>query len=217
MKHILIYLLLIILSNKFILAQNNEIESDSLKYIIYGLLTLPQGDFSAASGEKAGYGETGFGASIDVSKFFKDKMHWISSVSFSKNSFNEAPLKEAIGTNAITVGDYYTIWGLTGVKLSEEIKSNLKIYGIGQIGILYSLFPDVTFTSLKITQTTKPAIALAYGIGAGAKINNINIVLKYCSGEPEYEQSASVGNSTSTAKVKLPASLLLLQIGFDIK
>ena len=216
MKIVLIFLFYNVLFNNIILSQNNEAEKESLKYIIYGAFTLPQGDFKATSGDKAGNSKNGFGASIDISKYYNEKTYFTSSVSFSKNAVDITALEKYFGRNRVTVGDYSTTWGLTGIKLTEEVKSNFTIYGIGQIGILYSIFPDIEIRVPKITQTTIPVFAFGFGIGAGVKINNINLGIKYLSSEPEYEQRTTFENSCATTKVKLPVSLLVIQIGFDL-
>jgi hypothetical protein len=47
-------------------------------------------------------------------------------------------------------------------------------------------------------------------------MGKVNIGLRYYSGEPEYEQTASYQGVTASAKVTMPASLLVLMLGVNL-
>lgn len=218
MKSMFLLLAFFLLTSNCAFAQE-EVERISLmKFSLYGGASLPQGDFGSTSGQKAGYGKSGFCAMIEGSKILSPNIFWSSSVSLSVNSLDETEIQKQLGGIPVSAGRYVTTWIMTGLKFGAPTSENAGIYGIGQIGILFSSFPDITLSYMdqSITQTTKPAAAFAYGFGAGVQFDKINIGLRYYTGEPEYKQSASSGEYSGSAKVSLPATLLQLMLGISL-
>jgi hypothetical protein len=189
-----------------------------MRFSLYGGASLPQGDFGSTNGDKAGYAKTGFCVMIEGSKNLNESLNWISSVSLALNSLDESEMENKLSGFTVSSGNYITTWVMTGVGFETVASPSVKIYGIGQIGLLLSSFPDIKLSSggTSITQTTKMGTSFAYGFGAGVIITKINIGIRYYSGEPEYEQTASYGNVTGSAKVKMPATVLQLLIGFNL-
>ncbi len=198
-----------------IFAQEN---TSSMRFSLYGGAALPQGDFSSTNGVKAGYAKIGFLGMIEGSKYLSESVNWTSSISLAINSLDESEMENKLSGITVSSGNYITTWAMTGVGFETVASPSVKIYGIGQIGLLLSSFPDITLSSggTSITQTTKMGTSFAYGFGAGVIINKVNLGIRYYSGEPEYEQTASYGGSTATAKVKMPATILELLIGINL-
>lgn len=206
--------LVFILSNN-ILAQENI---SPFHFSLYGGAALPQGDFSSTNGDKAGYAKTGFCAMIEGSKNIAESINWVSSVSLASNSLDESEMESKLSGISVSSGNYITTWFMTGIGFETVASPSVKIYGIGQIGLLLSSFPDITLSSggTSITQTTEMGTAFAYGFGVGVIINKINVGIRYYSGEPEYTETASYAGVTNTFKAKLPATVLQLLIGFNL-
>ena len=213
------YYLVFVLVLVFILSSNICAQENvtSKRLSLYGGAALPQGDFSSTNSDKAGYAKTGFCAMIEVSKFLNESINWTSSISLAINSLDESSLEDQLSGMTVTSGSYITTWAMTGIGFEKTVSPTVKIYGLGQIGLLLSSFPDIklSYGGESITQTTKLGTAFAYGFGAGVIINRINIGIRYYSGEPEYEQSASYSGVSGTAKVKMPATILQLLVGFN--
>ncbi|MFA6598133.1 MAG: hypothetical protein WCS69_10450 [Ignavibacteriaceae bacterium] len=196
-------------------AQEN---APSMNFSIYGGAALPQGDFSGTTGDKAGYAKTGFCAMVEGAKSLNESVNWVSSISLALNSMDETTIENQMSGPSVSAGSYITTWAMTGVGFETVASPTVKIYGVAQLGLLLSSFPDVTISygGVSVTQTTKMGTAFAFGFGAGVLINRFNIGLRYYTGEPEYEESASYGGISSTVKVKLPATILQLMVGFSL-
>ncbi|MBI2416560.1 MAG: hypothetical protein HYV28_01395 [Ignavibacteriales bacterium] len=191
--------------------------SKPMQFRIMTGLASPTGDFSSTDGSKtAGYATGNFCATLEVSTPINQNLNWISSISLAVNGLDEGKRSEDTKSN-VTAGNYVTTWGLTGLGFEAPLEGGSKIYGLFQGGFLFSSFPDITFSdgTHAITQTTTSGIALAFGVGAGLIINRFTIGIKYVAGEPEYERTASSGGSTATAKITLPANIILLEAGFN--
>ncbi|MCH8941602.1 MAG: hypothetical protein IIA48_04070, partial [Bacteroidetes bacterium] len=212
---VVIYFLLFFIFSNSIFAQTNTTQG---RFSFLGGVALPQGDFGSTEigNEKAGYAETGFGLMIEASKLFSENVNWTTSISLAINEVDGNTLSNQLGAT-VTVGKYITTWALTGLGFDAPITPSFTIYGLGQVGLLVSKFPDITITGIgtSISQTTKITTAFAYGFGAGFIIGKVNIGVRYYSSEPEYEQTGSIGGVTSTVKVKLPAKIL--QVMFGVK
>ena len=198
-----------------LLFGQGEVPISSL-YLLGGI-SSPQSDFSSTSGAKSGYAKSGFCGMLEHVKIVGSNANWVTTVALANNATDESALSNQTGYK-VTAGSYTTGWMMTGFGLGSDLSSTSGIYVSGQAGILASSFPDITLSSgsSSVTQTTKMGLAFAYGIGAGVRMNNLNIGLRYYSGEPEYEQTASIGGYTSTAKVKLPTTILMFVIGLKI-
>ena len=215
--HFCSFLFLVFIFSNSIFAQEN---TSPMRFSLYGGAALPQGDFSSTNGNKAGYAKIGFTAMVEGSKILSESVNWTSSIALAINSLDESEMENKLSGTGITVssGNYITTWAMTGVGFETVASPSVKIYGIGQIGLLLSSFPDITLSSggTSITQTTKMGTAFAYGFGAGVIINKINLGIRYYSGEPEYTETASYGGITNTFKAKLPATVLQLLLGFNL-
>lgn len=176
---------------------------------------MPQGDFGSTSGEKGGYASTGFGGMLEMSKNMNNNINWVTSVSMDINSMDAATMTNQWGQGTVTAGNYVTTWVMSGIGIESAASPTVTVYGVGQIGLLFSSFPDITLSSggQSITQTAKLANAFAIGFGAGFIINKFSVGLRYYTAEPEYEQSATYMGYTGTAKVKMPAAVLQLMVG----
>jgi len=92
------------------------------------------------------------------------------------------------------------------------------LYGNFKNIVLVTSYPDISlnYSGMNIDQETDMGTAFAYGFGGGVIINNINLALRYYSGEPEFTQTASYGGLEQKAKVKLSITNLELLIGIRL-
>jgi hypothetical protein len=200
---------------------NNVFSQDTpsnVRFNLFGGAAFPQGDFGSTSGQKAGYASTGYSGMLEGSMVLSDEIILVSSVLVAVNSLDASSIEDKISPIRVSAGSYFTTWPMAGIGIETAVSPSVKIYGLAQVGLLISSFPDITlsYQGESITQTTKTATAIGLGIGAGFIINKINLGMRYYSAEPEYEQTASYSGVSNTAKVKLPASVLELLIGFNL-
>ena len=137
----IIFLIFIFFNSIF--AQEN---TSTMSFSLYGGAALPQGDFSSTNGEKAGYAKTGFCGMIEGSKYLNESVNWISSISLAINGLDESELENKLSGITISSGNYITTWAMTGVGFETLASPSVKIYGIGQIGLLLSSIPDITLS-----------------------------------------------------------------------
>ena len=208
-------LFLVFIFSNSIFAQKN---TSQMHFSVYGGAALPQGDFSSTNGQKAGFAKTGLCGMVETTKYLNENVIWISSISLAINSLDENEMENKLSGSTVSSGNYITTWAMTGVGFKTVVSPSVNIYGAAQIGLLLSRFPDITLSSggKSITQTTKMGIAFAYGFGAGVVINEINLGIRYFSGEPKYEETARYNGVTYTAKVNMPATILQLLFGINL-
>lgn len=212
-------LLFVLGSPSSVLAQEH---APQMRFSLYGGAAVPQGEFGSISGDKGGFANTGFCAMIEGSRVLAENINWISSVSLAINGTDEASLENDVQDIypdiTVTSGNYTTIWAMTGIGFETIASPEIRIYGLGQMGLLFSSFPDITFSSggESISQTTTSEVAFAYGLGTGIIINKLNISIRYYASEPEYKQSVSYMGETTSAKTKMPAAILQLMFGFSL-
>ena len=218
-----VFMVSIILSTGFLSAQENEENARRMLVNLFAGVSLPQGDFGSTSSQKASFAQTGFSAMLEGSKPLDKSLNWTSSLSLSVNSVNETEMQNQVqrvfGSGVtVTAGSFITTWAMTGLKAESPTSSTGSVYAVGQIGILFSSFPDITLSGSgnSVTQTTTSSPAFAYGIGAGFQTEKINVGLRYFAGEPEYEESASGGGSSSSLKVKMPVAVLQFILGINL-
>lgn len=223
-------LFLVFIFSNSIFAQ--ESASSPMHFSLFGGLALPQGDFgntgNGSYDDKAGFANTGFFAMLEAAKNLNESVKWVSSLSLALNSLDESAMKSNYFDSdyKVTTGSYLTSWAMTGIGYETAISPTINIYGVGQIGLLLSSFPNIKVSyrgSPEATATTKGGTSFAYGFGAGVIINKINIGLRYYSGKPEYEQPGGYyyytyqGEfTTSTEKVQRPATILQLMVGINL-
>ena len=204
--------------------------SSSMHFSLFGGIALPQGDFGSTvrDNDKAGFAKTGFCAMAEGSKNLNENVLWVSSLSLTLNNMDESAMKDPRydwDDYSVSAGNYLTSWAMTGIGYETVISPTINLYCVGQIGLLLSSVPDVKVSNdyyyYSQTFTTKMGVSFAYGFGAGVKINNFNVGLRYYSGEPEYEQTDKYilhgpylnEGGTTTKKVKMPATVLQLLVG----
>ena len=210
-----IFLFSVFIFPQGIFAQKNI---TPMRFKLYAGASLPEGDFSSIHGEKAGYANAGFCGLIEGSKLIGESVTWVSSVSLSSNKLDDGEMERQLNGISVSAGNYITTWLMTGFGFETPASPTVKFYGHGQIGLLLSSFPDITLSYMgqSVTQTTSLGTSFAYGFGGGILINNVNLGLRYYTGEPEYVETAGNNGATSTFKAKLPATVLQLLIGINL-
>lgn len=211
-----IFIVLLITMTNLIFSQVN---SPNFSFSIHAGTSFPYGDFGASLSDKAGYAKTGFSGMLEGTKKLTDNVNWVSSILLSINSLDERTMEEYLTGYSVTTTNYLTNWLVSGFGFSTAPSSKLTLYCLGQIGLLVSLFPDLILTDTygdEINQTTETATAFGYSFGLGIKINKVNLSLRYYSAEPEYLQTATMGTISNSEKVKMPASMFNLLIGFNL-
>ncbi|MFZ4620344.1 MAG: hypothetical protein ACOYNS_07290 [Bacteroidota bacterium] len=209
----------LILFSQFTFSQEIEETSPRVRITLFGGASLPQSAFSSTTGTDAGFALTGFAGGLEVNSQLNGSLSWNSSLSLASNGMDAKEMeKQSTSGVTLTTGNYLTTWGLTGVRFSAKTATGATLYCQAQVGLLYSSFPDidVNFMGNSLKQTTTSNAAFAAGFGAGLQLQKISIGVRYYNGKPEYEEKAVGAGQTFTAKVKLPATVLLLIIGVTL-
>ncbi|RLD12934.1 hypothetical protein DRI50_08210 [candidate division KSB1 bacterium] len=199
-------------------AQNtNRKKAPSYRLGIYGNVIVAQAEFASTNGSKAGFANNGVGAMFEFVRYTKFPFNWISSVSFASQSFKAGALQDQTPEYGITADNYITTWLMTGLAHEKSFGPELSIYGLGQIGLLLSKYPDIFYATNNLDeykQTTSMGKALAFAAGIGIKYNLLNLGVRYYAAFPEYKQKSPFTNGSSV-KRNLPAKILQVVFGIN--
>jgi len=208
------FFVLLFLLSGIVFAQE---KSTPLRFSFYGGISLPQGDFSGSYSDKAGYANYGYGVMAEVSKKLNGSLHWISSFSFLTNAFDNETLQDQLSGIIVKADKYLTTWMMSGLGFESSVSANINVYGLGQIGMLFSRYPDITFSTSReaLVQTTSLGKAFAIGFGAGLIMDIMNFGFRYYYGEPEYKHVATYNGQTESVHSNLPVTIVQFYYGFN--
>ncbi len=184
----------------------------------YGSAVVPQGEFASTKGDKAGYANNGIGLMVEYVQYTKFPVNWITSISLNAHSFKADALQDQKPDYGITANSYYTTWFMTGLSHQKRFGPLLAVYGLAQIGFLYSRYPDIYYAKtekdfMEYKESTAAGKALAFAVGAGIRYNIINLGVRYYAAYPRYRQTSAFGEGTVTRN--LPAKILQVVFGIN--
>jgi hypothetical protein len=201
-----------------------------MHFSVFGGAAFPLGDFSSTTANDAGFANTKYCAMIEADKNISEDVYWASSISFAVNGFDKNSLQSSLGNYlAVLIGNnmgfesnvwsghYTTTWIMTGFGFEVPFSPTIKIYSVEQIGLLISTFPDISFVNYNTTGTltTTTGTAFATELGVGVIIHNINLGLRYYTGEPYYKQTLAFAGSTENVREDFPVTILQFIIGYN--
>jgi hypothetical protein len=175
------------------------------------------GDFSATSGQKASFAK--LGGIVGAECYYRN---FNATVAFSFNPGDDDALLNAFhsgggsGYAAAFDGSYSNMWIMAGYSYEHPLNEQFKLYGFGQVGLIYAMPPKMNYRQGNTTWTWESdnAAGFAWGLGVGVKINNQFLAgLRYYTAEPEYTQRA-VGYPFTEVKTKLPCALFAITVGY---
>lgn len=213
------FLLINLLSN-LIFAQAQAPESNigeiSKSNTLFVGLGIPTGDFSSTSAteNKAGFAKSGFSFAYEMANP-QNTIPGMISLGVALNPINEKALSKItqlqFPNNRVTLssGSYVSVSSMLGLQLETSVLPELKIYGLGQGGVLFSYMPDweIKVDNNSATQTFQISTSFAYELGGGIKLyNNFNIGVRYLASNTEYV------TTISNTEFKMPLSTSITQI-----
>lgn len=181
---------------------------------IIGGMAMPLGDFSATSGNDAGFAKSGFTFGAEYSHPIGNSGFWLTTITYSNNSIDEQEMRRYVGfpsTVSLDIGTYSSICPVTGLGILAPISPDVSIYAIGQIGALFGTTPEVTAKSgsVSVSVTSASGSSFTYSLGAGIKTSkNIGISCRYFSGKPKYKITSSGGGSSTNSEYEQPTSIM---------
>jgi hypothetical protein len=181
---------------------------------IFGGISLPAGAFGSTTGSDGGAAKTGFTFGIDANVPVSSAASWMTSVDFSSNSMDLGPALAGMGLSA-EAGSWRSVWALTGFQLSAFTSSGLQIFGFTQVGVLFGRVPEINLRSGagSATQSSASATALGFGVGGGVTVSHVSLGIRFVTGSPEYEVTATGTAGTFRGKFKQPTSCVLITGG----
>ncbi len=192
-------------------------KSDSSLHVgVYIGPSLPQGDYAQTHGDQMGYALKGIGAMFDVRTTLY-KMSWVSSLIFSSNKTDANAMQDQLTDMGVVADDHFTIWALTGLGYRKALSDNVIIYGLGQLGLFHSNFPDVYTTDgiNKTTYTYSTANTFGFALGTGLSVFKMNLAVRYCFAQPSYERSGDWLGQNGDKKVTIPSNNLFIMVGYE--
>lgn len=182
-----VWVLCFLCFSSIIKAQVN-IKPYTTNYLLFWAISLPVGDFKSTTSERAGFAKTGLCLHFEGNGSIYSNLIGYASISFDINK-------------RVDQNSYLTMWNMIGAGTKTKIFNDVELYGLGQIGFLFSNIPN---------ETNFAGASFAYGFGAGVNIDQLNIGLRYYTGRTEFNPKYASGER------KINASLLQLMIGHRI-
>ncbi|MFZ1977136.1 MAG: hypothetical protein WAV76_04205 [Bacteroidota bacterium] len=228
MKNSNYYSFLILLS--IVLFCSHTYAQDSslfMHYSIFGGAAFPLGDFSSTTANDAGFAHTGLCAMVEADKNISEDVYWASSIALAVNPMDQSSLENYTGVQGgnflkyngsnVSTGSYLTAWLMTGVGFELPVSSAVKIYSVEQIGLLISKIPPITgyYVGSSVTETATTGAAFAVGLGAGVIMHDINLSLRYYTGEPFYTSTETTVYGSWNIRADMPVTLLQFMIGYN--
>ncbi len=131
---------------------------------IFGVLSIPQGNFADDRGNDPGFAKSGLGIGGEFNlPLNAPGLGWYSTITVILHGFDE----DATGGNA---GSYILAPILSGLKYEKPVSPTMDIFGIGQIGFSYVRVPSISFDDGEIE--FDPASTLSFALGGGLFINS---------------------------------------------
>ncbi|QQS34818.1 MAG: hypothetical protein IPM56_11160 [Ignavibacteriales bacterium] len=196
------------------LFAQHEREYSQIKLRLSTGLSIPMGDFASVSGEKAGLATPGLLGMLELTQPMSEILDLTLLTAVAHNGLNvykiEESLSQFISPVFVNSCSYYTTWVLPGLQLSHATFENTRIYLSGNLGLLFSSFPDITirYQEETATQEYKSNLALGFGLGAGFQYHFVNAGVRYLTGTPKIKTNPENGQSAD-----VPISVLLVVIG----
>ena len=182
---------------------------------LYGGVMLSQGEFASTKGSKAGFANNGIGLMAEFVQYTKYHINWISSISFTDNSFKSGALQDQHSEYGVTADNYFTTWIMTGLSHTQSFGPELSIYGLAQIGLLLSRYPNIYYATsqVELKEETSTGKSFAYGVGGGIRYNFINLGVRYYLASPKYQQTSPFHQGSVSRN--LPTKILQVVFGIN--
>jgi hypothetical protein len=187
-------------------------KSESARHFTLNMgCSLPTGDFENTSVTSGGAATPGISGMLEYSQNIFADADIVASVNISNNNVDYS--------NDVNCSDSYTTtWTMVGLNYSLLSTELGKIYGFGQLGVLYASIPDINYNYANVPPvkvTTNPQMAFAYSLGIGIKKDAFSFSVRYFAGKPNYTRSATTETTTVEFKEKRSVNVFEVLIGFN--
>jgi hypothetical protein len=144
---------------------------------IYGLLSLPSGDFADDNmdDEKSGLAKTGFGAGAAYTfPLGTEGLGWETDVAVIFNGVDESALEEE--EVSVSAGQWMNIPIMTGLRYTSDMSPTMQFFALGQICLTFVNGPDIEVTDEFYDESYEYQIgsgnSFGFGVGAGLIFNS---------------------------------------------
>lgn len=205
---------------------------------LYGFLNVPTGDFGATSGDKAGAAKTGFAFGTELKLHIPAQgLFWAYDAMVMINSVDTAPFDESmlslpdVVSGSTDVTSWVNIPLLTGLRYEAPASPEVKLYGVGLIGLDFARSPKIdwegvitdgtTDYSVTITQESTVSTSFAFEVGGGLLIGDrFDVSLRYLNLDtPKFEvdTKAVVEGYPQSGKAKFEQSISTFLISAGVR
>jgi hypothetical protein len=218
----------IIFSALLILLSTNPMDAQVEKLNnlnVFAGCSVPIGDFSATTGDHAGFAQLGFAGGIEYSL----RLHHLYEIGILGNvcinGTDEAALRKlTTDVSSNTTGGTWFLYGLLlSAGIAEDYTPNFGFHGRLYAGLIsgdaaeFNLY-NVNATGGYWTQKSVWATAFGYGIGGGVTINNDwDCNIRYITSQPGYTTVVTDGTQTIEKQFKQPSGILTFSLGLILK
>jgi hypothetical protein len=137
-------------------------------------LSMPLGDYGDDKGNDAGGATLGFFAAGDFDYVISSVgLIWTSSLTIIRNGFDG----DALGYHSsvdVDAGGWWQVPVLTGLRYEAAVSPTIKLFGQGQIGLIYAMPPDADLSEGNVTAEYESDSGISFGfrLGGGVVFND---------------------------------------------
>ena len=147
---------------------------------LFGGATFPTGDFSALSGNTAGFAKTGFGGGLEFTARVLEGLQVGALGEFSVNSTDEEFLRKYFSSVPVGIssGSWFLFGGMASVGYIVDVSPVFGLYGRGYLGLCVGGSPEFSInlpssSGGMVKQNSATSSSFGYGVGAGVVISNL--------------------------------------------
>ena len=185
--------------------------------MLFGGLSLPNGEFGKTDGENAGFAKQGFFGGAEIMFSLMPSVGIVLDGRYMINKLNEEELLKQFGSTkgvSVSVGSYTGILPMGGLRLYTT--GPIGLFVDAQAGYMFAKSPEMTVTAPGFSQTieSQNGKGLAFGASAGLDIGNTLVAgATYIISKPKFESTSGSGASATTTTMEQQMNMIQAWVG----
>lgn len=223
LRHFFVFVLVLLIGLTSVLtAQSVATQSTSISrggLMLFGGLSLPNGEFSKTEGDNAGFAKSGFFGGAEIMFSLASGVGIVVDGRYIINKLNEEELMKSFPSGAtVSVGQYTNILPMAGIRLYTT--GSLGLFVDAQAGYMFSKYPEFSYsytyfgTTYSSKQESQNGKGLAYGASVGIDISNTLVIGgTYIITKPKFESTTGSGSAATTTTMEQQMNMIHVWAG----
>jgi hypothetical protein len=181
-------------------------------FMLFGGLSMPNGEFGKTDGDNAGFAKTGYFGGAEIMFSVAPSIGIVLDGRYIMNKYDDSQIAKQLASYpglSASVGSYTGILPMGGIRLYTT--GPLGLFVDAQAGYMFAKSPEITITGLGVNEKVDAVSgkALAYGGSAGIDIGNTLIVgASYLICKPKFEMTVTENGKQATQTVEQPMNMI---------